>query len=491
MHRRRFLHAALASVPAALAAGTSLAGCASAGTRARRPEATGGVRINLAHLDHLGEDVTGADGQTVRLVHIYADAPSYAWTGDPDEGIACVDDVARAALVYLAHAETLAPGAARTAVLDRAEALLRFILRMQRGDGHFYNFVLDRTLAINTTHETSRADRFSWWAARAVWALAEGLLGFAGERPALAEACAAAVARSLPAMERAASSFGTYTDAGGKRLPAWALDGTHYDATSELLLGLVAYRRARPSESVDRLIARFAQAFEEARFGSLAAFPYGSHASWTGGTHLWGNAQTQALAEASRPASARREADTYFARWLVEGPWHALEYETERTVAYEQIAYDIRTIAAGLAALARATSDARYGAMAGLAASWLTGNNAAATPMYDPETGRTFDGIDAPRPGATSPDPTVNRNSGAESTIEALLALQAVARVPEAVRWLHARAAAPQSGTWQNEAVRFRVFTTPTGERGALVLRPAADTSAWLTRPADLAALLG
>ena len=36
--------------------------------------------------------------------------------------------------------------------------------------------------------------------------------------------------------------------------------------------------------------------------------------------------------------------------------------------------------------------------------------------MYDPATGRCYDGINSPV--------DINRNSGAESTIEALLALQ-------------------------------------------------------------------
>ena len=42
--------------------------------------------------------------------------------------------------------------------------------------------------------------------------------------------------------------------------------------------------------------------------------------------------------------------------------------------------------------------------------------------MYDPETGRCFDGI--------GPEKEVNMNSGAESTIEALLILQAIQNHP-------------------------------------------------------------
>jgi hypothetical protein len=46
---------------------------------------------------------------------------------------------------------------------------------------------------------------------------------------------------------------------------------------------------------------------------------------------------------------------------------------------------------------------------------WFFGNNPAAMQMYDPKTGRGFDGILS----ATE----INRNAGAESTIEALYAI--------------------------------------------------------------------
>jgi hypothetical protein len=53
--------------------------------------------------------------------------------------------------------------------------------------------------------------------------------------------------------------------------------------------------------------------------------------------------------------------------------------------------------------------------LAGIAAAWYFGNNPAEVPMYDPATGRTFDGIEQDAP----PDEPqrVNVNSGAESTI--------------------------------------------------------------------------
>jgi len=81
-------------------------------------------------------------------------------------------------------------------------------------------------------------------------------------------------------------------------------------------------------------------------------------------------------------------------------------------------------------ALYRATGEPRYAQFAGLAASWFFGNNMAGVPMVDPATGRCFDGIEGPH------DWRVNRNAGAESTIEALLALLVVGDEPLAAQYL-------------------------------------------------------
>ncbi len=71
--------------------------------------------------------------------------------------------------------------------------------------------------------------------------------------------------------------------------------------------------------------------------------------------------------------------------------------------------------------------------MAALAGSWYFGNNMADTQMYYPDSGRTYDGINGPVAWR------VNRNSGAESTIEGLMSMSALARLPESVQpLLHA-----------------------------------------------------
>ena len=60
---------------------------------------------------------------------------------------------------------------------------------------------------------------------------------------------------------------------------------------------------------------------------------------------------------------------------------------------------------------------------AGLAASWYFGNNMAGVQMYYPDTGLVYDGINGPVAFR------VNQNSGAESTIEGLMSMIAIANL--------------------------------------------------------------
>ena len=117
--------------------------------------------INLAHLNFLVEDVDIA-GQPMAITHIYSEYPNYEWVDASGEGIAAVDDAARAALVYLTDYESTSDPAS----LDKARRLLNFVLYMQAEDGQFYNVILDRTGTINQTGNTS-FKASGWWAARA------------------------------------------------------------------------------------------------------------------------------------------------------------------------------------------------------------------------------------------------------------------------------------------------------------------------------------
>ena len=142
----------------------------------------------------------------------------------------------------------------------------------------------------------------------------------------------------------------------------------------------------------------------------------------------------------------------------------------ESTRRFERIAYAVRCVAVGLIRLYEATGEERFAVMAGLAASWLTGNNAAGEPMFDPATGRGYDGIDE--------QARVNHNSGAESTIEAIYTLVEVERHPAACEWLDATGERLVRKTHDGEETLYRIFHSgkgATGQRVALLMNLATE----------------
>src|SRR6476659_11161624 len=94
--------------------------------------------VNTSHLDYLYTPVTFADGTEAAGVYIYAEAPDYHLTAAPGEGYTCVDDVSRAALVYLRSNKFFTDTSTRSKVFK----LINFLLEMQSSNGYFYNFLL-------------------------------------------------------------------------------------------------------------------------------------------------------------------------------------------------------------------------------------------------------------------------------------------------------------------------------------------------------------
>ncbi|HEX7070193.1 MAG TPA: hypothetical protein VF190_05285 [Rhodothermales bacterium] len=417
--------------------------------------------FNLSHLDHLLE-IVEQGGISYGIVHIYAEAPGYEWVGDEDEGIAALDDAARAAVVYFRHFELTGNEASR----EKAEALIRFVMYMQTDDGLFYNFVWNNELGINTTHENSRAETFGFWAARGVWALGTCAKVLKDADPAQSEACARRVRRSYPHIQDALSRYGQTTVRNGRTYPLWLLEDYAADSSSELLLGLAAMRQAYSDDELNAMIDRLAEGIAMMQFGDVATFPFGAHASWLETWHGWGNSQTQALAEAGVLESALREAEHFYPYLLVNGWRHSMEFgNPSGGREYEQIAYAVRCVAVGLVRLFDATGDEKHAILAGLAASWFTGNNVAGAVMYDAESGRGYDGITGPS--------SVNRNAGAESTIEANYTILEIERHPLSQKWMHARSGQVETVQADGKDIVYRTFTV--GEDQAVVVLDRAN----------------
>jgi Carbohydrate family 9 binding domain-like len=195
----------------------------------------------------------------------------------------------------------------------------------------------------------------------------------------------------------------------------------------------VAYYRARPNDTTADIITKIADGLAQYRLGDHQTYPFGMHplrSNAPGFWHDWGSHVGHALAEAGSVLgradwleSVAAEADSFLLRQLALERFRHIGVIPSRL---NQIAYGTNSIIQTYMALYRATGETRYAQMGGLAASWYFGNNMSDEQMYFPANGRVFDGIDGPASWR------VNRNAGAESTIEGLMSMIAVADVPEA-----------------------------------------------------------
>lgn len=386
--------------------------------------------VNLDHLKYLTQPVN-IDGSEMALVHIYSEYPEYEWVDDADEGLSAVDDVARAAVVYMWEYHRTGD----ESLLELARRGLEFVMYMQADDGEFYNFVFDAEGTVNERGNTSFKS-LGWWAMRGMWALGEGVKAFDTVDPAFADRLADAYLKTEGAIAATMSNFGQYNDLHGFQIPAW-IPASEPSVAGVGLLGMSAYYQARPNEATADVMTKIADGMAEYRLGTHDEYPFGLHPTRSnapGFWHNWGAHMPQALVVAGMALdrqdwidSAKATADSFLLRHLALEPFRDIGVVPDRL---EQIAYGTNQVLLTYASLYEATGDERYAKLAGLAGSWYFGNNMGGVQMYDPETGRVFDGLNGPAAWR------LNRNSGAESTIEGLMSMSALARIPQAHGYL-------------------------------------------------------
>jgi hypothetical protein len=296
------------------------------------------------------------------------------------EGVACVDDAARAAVLYCQiWRQQRLPWA-----LADAEALLRFVTFMQQPDGRFVNFILDWDGEKNLTGPSSRPAGWAWQA-RAMHALALGVATF-GKR-----------------------DWDQHFRAG---LPWLDRPMPYLDVQAVCVLAALEYFTATGAADLAERALAWAENIARNRAVDSAGdvLPILPDAPGRSDVHLWGHLQEAALAQAGRVfdradlvAAARASADALLL------PAVARAFAAPRTLAF-----DVSCAVLSLTAVAEATHETLYAEQADLARAWFDGRNAAARPLYDRDRGLVHDGLDHER---------VNQNSGAESNIEAALAL--------------------------------------------------------------------
>jgi hypothetical protein len=387
--------------------------------------------INTAHLDHLYTPVTFSDGVQAAGVYIYSEYPDYHLVDASGEGFTCVDDVSRAALVYLRSSLFQSDTATQSKVFN----LIRFILEMQSPNGYFYNFLFANAL-INTGGPTS-INTANWWSWRALQTLSEAEPLVKSKNIMLYNLMDVSINRLVAQLKIDLVNLPQTTDSvSGITIPTWLPSGSGTDQSSTLILGLIPYCTATNDSVIIGFVKKLVDGILLMQQGDSTHFPYSSFLSWQNTWHAYGNEQAYALMQAgiffNNPTygtMARKEVDQFDA-WLLQNGFKAAfslssnagVYLLLTESSYDQIAYGIEPMVFAAAEAYQETGQPQYADLAGHLAAWFLGANDANTVMYSVSTGICYDAISA--------GSNVNLNSGAESTIEALLTMEKVTTYP-------------------------------------------------------------
>jgi hypothetical protein len=352
------------------------------------------------------------------------------------QGAFNADDISRAAVVYLRHWVATGRDDSRLA----AYQMLRGLAYLQTVTGpNAGNVVLwmqaDGTLnpSADPHEDPDPSDSAeSCWLARTVWALGEGYAAFQNVDEEFAAFLQDRFALCLAALRRQTlTRYGEWLHVDGADTPAWLIhDRT--GLTAEALLGLAAFVEATGDADARTALDQFADGVAAMGAGTPRSWPFGAvlpAADAPGVWYGWGGLAPAALARAYRVTRSKAARDAALADAAAFTP-HLLvagsldnSWEPAPTDCV-QIAYSAQSRVESLLTVAACTDRPGLVALAGIAASWFFGNNPAGQAMYDPASGRTYDGIDVPG--------VVHKNAGAESTIHGLLAMLALDSNPQA-----------------------------------------------------------
>ena len=356
-------------------------------------------------------------------------------TGHWSQGAFNADDIARTAVVYLRHWQQTGDLASK----ERAFQTLRSLTYLQTVSGpNAGNVVLwqqaDGTLTpsakpVELPDPSDSAE--SYWLARTVWALGEGYAAFADADPAFASFLQERLHLALGSLNKQSlAKYGTYDTADGAKVPAWLITGGA-DASAEAVLGLAAYVKTAPGDGLAATaLTRLSEGVAGMSSGSATQWPFGAILPWNKSRtlwHAWGGMAPAAVATAAgvlhqpRLLEAAVKDSAGFTPQLLAagGPKNAWS----PTPGEAQIAYGVDSRVQSLVATAKAAKAPGLLDLAALTAGWFFGANPSGAPAYNPATGTAIDGIE--------PDGRVNPNSGAESTIHALLTMLALDNNPE------------------------------------------------------------
>jgi hypothetical protein len=304
---------------------------------------------------------------------------------------------------------------------------------MKADNGYYHNFMFPDN-GINTIHPNSRPIP-NFWSWRAFWALTELNLMDAPELNDLRVKITPCLEQLVNNIELIFSSESDTTEFEGIGIPS-VIAEYGADQVAVIMIGLTNYYRIKNSSCIKDLLLKLGYYLVAVQYGDENTSPYHAFLSWKNIWHAWGNMQAYALLYTGRIfqndqfINAGLKEVKYFYPFCIEQNFFS-EFRLIRNGdslilhdlhKFPQISYGIRPMVFASLEAYDISGDEAYAILAGRLATWYFGNNPANQVMYDHLSGRAFDGINTAS--------NINYNSGAESTIETLLSIQAIESNP-------------------------------------------------------------
>lgn len=387
--------------------------------------------VNANHLEKLYATAKLANGTVVGTVGIYADYPAYNVVSASNEGYTCIDDVARAALFYLNESDI----SSNIVKQDKLQKLTEFVLQLQADNGYFYNFLQD-DYTINQFGQTSIANA-NWWSWRALWHLSAAYTFYKDKDTVLANRIQISIQKLTTNIKTDFGSLAQTTKTtNGLNIPTWLPSGSGTDQAAVMLLGLWNVYVENKDTQLLAIIEKLGAGIIMMQQGDKDHFPYGAFLSWENTWHAYGSDQAQALIKIGKALNkqawidaGQKEVDNFYPYLLNQNFLNAFTISSQNGSikvlsqdTFAQISYGIRPMISATLEAYQLQKDPKYLTLAAKILAWYGGNNLAKVKMYDKTSGVCFDGISSAN--------NYNKNSGAESTIEALWAFQLSEKFP-------------------------------------------------------------
>lgn len=401
--------------------------------------------INLDHFLFMNEQVE-IDDIPMLITHLYSEpidrnnlSLGYKWVGDPQEGFAAVDDVARAVTAFVEHYRLYGDATS----YENIKLGLQFLMWMQYEDGDYDNFVVQHengTIEKKDSYSSNKS--FSWWALRAYEAMAEAYPIIKDEDMALKNNLKSRLDLNLQRLtELTAQHYGETFSIGDSSYASWMLGGDAWLTANAINSLYVHHKIANPStqSKIETLAQQLGEALILTQQGSFTQFPYGGFMHIIEGSQKqfnwneWGSISIKAIAYAGALTNNEQwieaavyAADSFIGDLMISG---RAETISPNKKPYPLINYGTASNVDNMLALYNVTQDIKYAKLAGLIGSWWMGNNIMNVPMFNQNTGYAYDGMTATE---------VNINSGGESLAEAIRTLSRLLSIPQIEEYLYA-----------------------------------------------------